>query len=292
MLRPDPAFRKPLGLVLAGGGALGSWQIAFLAELVERGLVFDSVLGFSAGALNGAAYFVGRLDDTVKRWSETKASVMKFRPKLFPVSLFSDQTIWEAIDYVPEDREAKARARCRFVMVNAHRDLSGFVYPQYAPDGGGWDEPFKKHLVASCSIPWVFPPVKIAFRGQERFFVDGGMACAEPMSFREIGPCRDVIVLEMVRNDEMGRKVHGPFKRWDQRSREAVRNLMDQGTASLLSMPDPPRVFRIAPSKILDFNQLVFDNRRIRDAMSLGRSDARAFMEKPEVYDESGKIQA
>ena len=37
---------------------MGSWQAAALAALEDKcGPIFDSVMGFSAGALTGAAYF-------------------------------------------------------------------------------------------------------------------------------------------------------------------------------------------------------------------------------------------
>ena len=49
-------FKRPVGLFLCGGGALGSWQSGVLAELVRQGLHFDAVAGFSIGSLNGAAY--------------------------------------------------------------------------------------------------------------------------------------------------------------------------------------------------------------------------------------------
>ena len=42
------------GLVLAGGGALGAYQIGAYEALLELGHKFDIITGTSIGALNGS----------------------------------------------------------------------------------------------------------------------------------------------------------------------------------------------------------------------------------------------
>lgn len=54
--RPVPPRR---GLVLAGGAAKGAFEAGALAELVHAGLHFRSIVGTSAGALNGAYFAAG-----------------------------------------------------------------------------------------------------------------------------------------------------------------------------------------------------------------------------------------
>lgn len=278
-------FQKPLGLVLSGGGALGAWQAAAVHDLEKRhGLKFDSVLGFSMGAITGANYLLGRMEELLAAWRTINGGALRFSPRLFPPSLFSNKPIWDAVDYALGEERAKAASRCRFVAVSALRKRSKPVYAVYTPQARQeWDAPLARHLVASCSIPVVFPPVSLSYRGQPVSLVDGGVFCEEPLSFTALGDCRDVLVLEMVLPEEIGRP--SPWlKRLDQKGRQTCRALIDQGVASLKALKNPPRVFRLAPSKILDFQMLDFRRVHIEKSLALGSADAADFIERPRDY--------
>ena len=45
---------KPYGLVLAGGGAKGAYQIGAWKAMREMGVTFNAVAGVSIGSINGA----------------------------------------------------------------------------------------------------------------------------------------------------------------------------------------------------------------------------------------------
>lgn len=273
-------FRRRLGLVLSGGGALGAWQAGALYELQRAGLEFDALLGFSAGSLNAAAYALGLLDQVRERWADGRR-VLVFSPRLWPLSLFSDEPLRRAIDYARDDEQARGRARCRLVVASARVSRDAQVYGVFDPKGL-WDGPLAAHLLASCAIPLVFPRVTLPFRGRPETLFDGGVGCATPFSFRALGDCADVIVLEMVRPDE----VAGPPRPWlgaiDGRGRRAVRRLIDQGAAEAAARG--ARVFRLAPSRVLDFSMLDFNARRLAESAALGESDARAFLAAPAAF--------
>jgi predicted acylesterase/phospholipase RssA len=276
-------FRRPLGLALSGGGALGAWQCAALGVLEkEYGLAFDSVLGFSAGALTGSAYFLGAMDEALARWKSLDGRILRFSPRLWPPSLFSDSPIWESIGFAMDDARAKENARCRFVAVSAGAGRDKPVYAVYTPGGReGWDAPLAANVAASCSIPVIFPRQRLVYRGRSLSLIDGGIPCAEPLSFRELGACRDVLVLEMVRPEEPGRPAKGLLNRYDQAGREMLRRDMDDGVASLKSLAEPPRIFRLPPSRVLALRMLDFSAAPLREAMALGEADARSFMSRP-----------
>lgn len=59
-------------LVLGGGGAAGAYEIGVLKYIVERNIEIDGVYGVSAGALNGAGFVMGRLDEIEKLWTSIK----------------------------------------------------------------------------------------------------------------------------------------------------------------------------------------------------------------------------
>jgi predicted acylesterase/phospholipase RssA len=274
-------FRAPLGIALSGGGALGSWQSAALLTLEKAGLSFAKATGFSAGALNATFYFLGRTEETVERWRETDGGILRFSPRLSPLSLFDGAAILERLGSL-DDAPARKKGRCELTIISAHRARTKPVYGRFHPGNGGpWDEPLATHLKASCSIPVIFPPVSLRVQGEDASLIDGGIPCREPMSFAALAGCKDVIVLEMVGPEEMTRKRWGPVSRFHGRVRRSVRNLMSQGVGSLLSLPNPPRVFRLWPSRPLDFSMLDFARHRIAPSLEQGARDAEAFLRDP-----------
>lgn len=272
-------FRSPLGLALAGGGALGSWQAGVLSALTEGGLSFDKVLGFSAGALTGAAYFLGREEELLSRWRAIDSHrILRFSPRLSPLSLFSGESVWEAVRHASDEESAKRAGRCDFLVVSL-RDDGLPVYSRFSPGGArGWDGPLDARLVASCAIPVIFPPVRIEEAAGPRLYRDGGIPGREPLSFADFAGCRDLVVVEMVRPEEPGPSAWGPIARREQKARVSVREHMNRGVLSLAGLPEPPRVFRLSPSKVLDFTMLCFRERHCGPALELGLADGRGFL--------------
>ena len=72
-----PTKIKKLGLVLTGGGSLGSYEVGAIEVLKKHGYKFDIVTGTSIGALNGAFYMGGQEDNLRMLWSNiTPTKVM------------------------------------------------------------------------------------------------------------------------------------------------------------------------------------------------------------------------
>lgn len=273
-----PELRRPLGLALAGGGALASWQAGALAEFGRAGLAFDEVLGFSAGALAGAAVVLDNVAEVVRRWREVDdARLLTFAPQRSPLSLFSGEPVWNSIRDTWDDEDAKRRARGALTVVSLDARTRRPEYSRFDAAAGVWDGPLARRLLASCAIPVVFPPVAVGGRS----FVDGGVRGSAPLSFSALGACRDVVVLEMVRPEERGARSWSPVWLWEQVSREVVLDLMDEGVTSLLERPDPPRVFRVYPDRALDFVSLDFSSRRCALAVTQGEADGRSFLADP-----------
>lgn len=272
----EGGLRRPLGLALSGGGALGAWQIGALAALVEGGLAFDATLGFSAGALNAAAYALDRTPQALARWRELDFKILELSPRLFPPSIFSDRPLRELLRDLGT---AEGRAvRCPLTIVSAVADRSRPVYASFAA-GELVTARLEEHLLASCAIPLVFPRRVLEHEGRKLPLFDGGVPCREPLSFEALAHCPDVVVLEMVREDEVGRPATNLVSEINQRSRDTVRRLIGQGVASLRSRGT--RVWRLAPSKPLGYSMLDFRPAGMRAALELGRADGRAFLDDP-----------
>lgn len=285
-MTPFPrSLRRPLGLALAGGGAFGSWQTAAVRALAEEhGLVFDAVLGVSAGAVTAASYCLDRMDEAVARWHDIdNAHLLRLAPRLRPLALCSARPLWEWVGEPVDEERARREARCHLVVVSACPKEKRTIYAVFDRQRGRWDGPLGKHLVASCSIPTIFPPVEAAYQGKTLTLVDGGMPGREPFSLAELSACKDVIIVEMSNVGADGR----PRKTWLQRlneGRKRGRDQMREGINSLQSMADAPRLFQLTPSRPLSFEPLSFKSAHVERSLELGRADARAFAADPDAY--------
>jgi NTE family protein len=274
-----------LGLLLSGGGALGAWQAGALEALSAAGLQFDKVLGFSAGAMAGATCAFGMLEDLVGFYRDADhVRVLRFGPGLRPPRLFSSEVLWETMKPFYDDIAAKRSIKCCLtVMTLRLRDLAT-VYSRFTPGGiGGWDGPLAAKLVASCAIPGIFPAVTFQERHGPAWHLDGGVRGRELMTMQGLESCRDVLVLEMVRPEETRLRTWSPSLFFKLRGRHICRAQIDHAVSSALSGPMPPRVFRLAPSRFLDFSMLGFSSRNCVPALDLGRSDAAGFLKDPEA---------
>lgn len=78
-------------IVLAGGGAKGSYQIGFWKALRELGIDYQIVTGSSVGALNAALMVQGNYDEALLMWSSVRTEdIVERTPSLLSQSSLSD----------------------------------------------------------------------------------------------------------------------------------------------------------------------------------------------------------
>lgn len=166
--------------VLTGGASLGSVQVGMLRALVERGIRPDLLIGASAGAINAAwlaADRFGDLNGLADTWRRTKrtdvfparpllglAGFMGRRSHLVPASglraIVTRELPYERI----EDAAIPLHIMATDLLAGREVLLSrGDVV---------------ESVVASASIPAVFPPVEL----DGRLLVDGGVGNNAPIS--------------------------------------------------------------------------------------------------------------
>ena len=267
-------MKGPLGLVLTGGGALGAWEAGFLDGLLRGGLRFERVLGYSSGALAGAAHFLGAMPELLDRWHNVSdGRILRFAPCYSPFSLFSGDPLHESVQVAHDDENAKRLAAFDFTVVTVNTELNRPAYHRFAPQGA-WDGPLAHRLIASSSIPVVFPPVEI----NGAIHIDGGIPTGEALSFQALAGCGTVLIVEMVQIEERGRKFWNPWIAFEQKGREAALNQVEAGIASLKKLPSPPKILRLAPSKVLEFTMLDFKNACCVPAVDQGLADAKLFL--------------
>jgi NTE family protein len=279
----SPPFDKPLGLFLQGGGALGAWQAGVLEALSAARVDFDHVQGFSIGALNGSAVAFGRLPETLALWRELDGWALKFAPRLNPFALCSVDPLKAFLDGARDEDTAKSRLVKNYTVVSASVTDGVPVNARFTPGGrDGWDGPLVEHAVASCAIPVVFPPVDLDYRGRRVRLVDGGVPVAAPLDFSPLAASAAVLVVEMVRADEVGTFRWTPWRMIDQKARDVSRRLVDEAVKPLIAAGKP--VYRLCPSRALKPMMLDFRARGLSQMLAQGAADGRAFLASPASF--------
>ena len=82
---------RPYGLILAGGGAKGAYQIGAWRAIRELGVQIEAIAGVSIGAINGALIAQGDFDSTLELWNnvEVKDGIHMDAQLKSPENLFS-----------------------------------------------------------------------------------------------------------------------------------------------------------------------------------------------------------
>lgn len=175
-MHSPPKQPSPVALVLCGGGSRGAMQVGFYRAIRELGWPVDLVIGSSIGALNGACVAAGMPVEEMARWWGPigRRDVARFSlrgvftPARHP-ALFSLDPLRQLLRKVlPVTRFEALPIPLTIVTTSLQRGK-----PVYWGGAGDMIEP----LVASMSLPGVFPPV--AIDGDQ--FVDGGIANNVPL---------------------------------------------------------------------------------------------------------------
>lgn len=189
-------------VVLGGGGALGAYQAGALLGLLEVGIVPDALYGCSAGALN-AAFLASRPDVERARelaawWQDPSAmsvlspgwrshargigAVLRARGQGL---LGSGPLRRLVLDNVPSHDLSELR-----VPLTVTTTCLDCAEARHHDRGAVADV-----LVASCSLPGLFPPVRLPDGHRH---VDGGVLEGVPLSpaLKAAGPDDVVLVLD------------------------------------------------------------------------------------------------
>jgi len=183
-------------LVLSGGGMYGAYSAGFIAGWTQAGTrpEFDVVTGVSTGALVAAATFLGPDYDSLAHQSYTQVKARDVYDTrawvLIPwsESIASSRPLKKRIDAVVDDtfvgavaREHRRGRRLYIGTTNlATQRLAVWDMGAIATRGGPEAiETFRSVLLASCSVPGMFPPVSLPGGAAGRppeLHTDGGVA--------------------------------------------------------------------------------------------------------------------
>jgi hypothetical protein len=182
-------------LALSGGGSNGAYGAGVLAGWTKRGERpdFDIVTGVSTGALTAPFAFLGpRWDDRLTEAYTGKAAGQILKPRglgmLFHPSVYSASGLRAVVDASVTDDllaaiVAEHKRGRRLLIATTNLDTEETVIWDMGAIASRGDpasrQLFKDVLVASASIPGVFPPTLIGVEGPGRHLsemhVDGGV---------------------------------------------------------------------------------------------------------------------
>jgi NTE family protein len=181
----EPASRK-IALILSGGGARGAFQVG--AEKYARevkGYHWDIIAGVSVGAMNGAMLAMHRFTRLMELWDSISGSqvytggfnlVSLVKLMFGAKSFYGNAPLQKLMQH-----EFEAGRVIDDLHVGAVSLISG-EYVQFTKES----LELAKAILASASIPVVWPPVDIS--PDRTAMVDGGV--------RNISPVGDVLELE------------------------------------------------------------------------------------------------
>ncbi len=208
---------KKYGLVLAGGGAKGAYQLGAWQAMKELGIKFSAVVGVSIGSINGALIAADSFDEAKTLWEsvsvdkgvkiteELRDPENLFSFRNFP-ALFKEIVRNGGIDasptkeliapFINEDKVRKSDVK--FGMATFH--LSEFtpleIFIDKIPEGHLVD-----YLLASSKVPGVS---KIGPEGER--YLDGGVYDNAPMNMLIRNGYNRMIVVDISSMKGIGHK--------------------------------------------------------------------------------------
>ena len=206
-----PQTARRTAYVLGGGGILGTTQVGMLRALAEHGVRPDLVLGTSIGALNGAFVAADPSPAGAERLAEVWRAVRSegvflenpvrqaARVARYQTHLLSNAPLRSIIDRrLPVDRIEDLPVAFQCVAASIERAGSRWF------DAG----PVTDAVVASCSVPGLFPPVEI----DGEHYLDGGLVHSIPVGRAlELG-ATEIYVLQVGRVEQ---PLQPPRRPWE-----------------------------------------------------------------------------
>jgi NTE family protein len=183
ILRPA-SYDKKVGLVLQGGGALGSYQAGVYEALTSSGYTPDWVAGISIGAINAAIIAGNAPNDRVYRlrsfWEAITAPTMLWPNATGPlatwqrVSFYSTSALKATLERLVDFDRINAGKEMRLSVGAVNIETGQFAYFDSREMKIG-----PEHVMASGALPPGFPPIEVD--GEE--YWDGGLVSNTPLQY-------------------------------------------------------------------------------------------------------------
>lgn len=189
---------KGVGLVLAGGGGKGAYQLGVLKVLEEQGLLKDvtAISGASIGAVNAMLYAMGDISLMYRAWEEIDMD------SVFDIDLnmiaekrlyFSRNEMNRLFDKYIDMDKIRQNSLDIYVSICRVNDAQETVEVEYRRLADYDTETDKKILLASTALPVIYEAVEI----DGKKYRDGGLLDNEPIKPLYDSGIRQFIVIGM-----------------------------------------------------------------------------------------------
>ncbi len=171
-----------IGLVLAGGGGKGAYQVGVLKALKENGLLDDvtAISGASIGAVNAMLYAMDDINIMYEAWDEIDFGtvfdidlemLMDKRPYFI-----RDEMLKLVDKYIDFDKIINGRYKI-YNSICRLDDTFKYSIPEYRLLSDYDEDMIKKILMASTALPLIYESVEI----DGHYYRDGGICDNEPI---------------------------------------------------------------------------------------------------------------
>jgi len=178
------------GLVLAGGGAKGSFQAEVVRLLEKQGFEWDAIAGVSTGALNGSVVAQDRTSKLREIWDETRredvweTGILRYLRVAAGMEngLYNPRPLFRTLQDVFDPNDVVTKFRSGAVDIDTGEYVGYEIDPEESYDDRE-AEKARRYVLASSAIPVFVEPVWVSPERPQ--MVDGGV--------RNITPMKDVI---------------------------------------------------------------------------------------------------
>ncbi|MGA1977442.1 MAG: patatin-like phospholipase family protein [Bacteroidales bacterium] len=164
-------MKQKVALVLSSGGARGTAHIGVIRELIKQGYEISSISGTSMGALVGAVYASGKLDE-YESWLCSLSKMDIFNLVDFTLSMKgiikADRVLKEIQRFIPDQKIEDLPIKFAAVATDLKKRKEVVI-----TEGSLFEA-----IRASISIPLVITPVQ----KNDTLFVDGGVLNPLPVN--------------------------------------------------------------------------------------------------------------
>jgi NTE family protein len=202
---------KPVAFVLSGGVALGAIQAGMLRAMLEAGIRPDFLIGSSVGALNAAAIAQGfteaRVAALAEIWCELKfADVFGDFGFKRVVSIISERTALASPEALHRLIATHVPVTYENLEIPLHITATDYLSGETVVFSHG---NLHENLLASCAIPFVFPPLLI----DGRYLMDGSVSAHVPLLPAERLGARTLVVFDVGYPCKLLEPPRGPLER-------------------------------------------------------------------------------
>jgi len=285
-------IEKPkIGLVVSGGGAKGAYSVGVVSALKQFGIEPHIVTGTSTGALIASMVVADDQKKLVDIWRKLTSNQIYSRmwklsfilsflgtytyPYLSSLPLY--QLIKRSVDIEKIQKSPKQ------LIINTFNLTLGKVFRFYNDF-----HDIHTALLASSSIPVLFPPVKM----DNHLFVDGGVTDNVPLKSAILAGANKIYIVMNFRQEDLSNKKIRNNLAMALRIMDAAQydNLLTdiEHVKQINTMVTPGGRFKvleiitIQPSKSLELNPMEFNNSyKLNRAIDLGFNDAMNLLSKP-----------